>query len=100
MIEFRAARPIWTDRLELYAKQTINGETFAIVAAGIEVKPIEKGLVWPLFVDIPIWQDDSGQSLFDALWSVGYRPHSGESSSAHVEAMKYHLEDMRKLVFK
>ena len=39
------------------------------------------------------------QELFDQLWKLGYRPKDGTGNGGHVEALKYHLEDMRKLVF-
>lgn len=44
--------------------------------------------------------DDEAQDLLQALWNAGYRPNNGESSIAHINALNYHLEDMRKLVFK
>ena len=99
MIEFRAERPIWNDSLELYAKETIDGRTRALVAVGIELREVQKGELWPKFLSIPLmW--DVGQSLFDALWTAGFRPNGGEATTAHVSAMKAHLEDMRTLVFK
>ena len=39
------------------------------------------------------------QALFNKLWDDGFRPTDGTGNSGHVEALKYHLEDMRKLVF-
>jgi hypothetical protein len=39
------------------------------------------------------------QGLFNELWRLGFRPADGTGNSGHVEALKYHLEDMRKLVF-
>ncbi len=46
--------------------------------------------------------DDRGslQSLFNQLWNIGLRPKDGTGNSGHVESIRYHLEDMRKLVFK
>lgn len=46
-----------------------------------------------------ISQDDM-QAMFDQLWTLGFRPLDGTGNGGHIEAMKYHLEDMRKLVFK
>lgn len=40
------------------------------------------------------------QALFNDLWQIGYRPSDGTGNSGHVEALKYHLEDLRRLVFK
>lgn len=42
---------------------------------------------------------ESAQSILQQLWDLGYRPKNGESSLAHVDALKYHLEDMRHLAF-
>jgi len=40
------------------------------------------------------------QSLVNALVSIGYKPDEVKASDKQVEAIKYHLEDMRRLVFK
>ncbi len=40
------------------------------------------------------------QQLMDDLWRCGYRPSEGEGSAGQLAAVKCHLEDMRKLVFK
>lgn len=40
------------------------------------------------------------QMIMDELWRLGVRPHNGESSMAHTGALKYHLEDMRKIAFR
>jgi len=40
------------------------------------------------------------QDLMNGLWNAGFRPNDGEGSGGHIAALKYHLEDMRKLVFK
>ena len=99
MIEFRAELPIWNDTLELYAKESRDGRVYAITCEGIQIKEANTSAPWPPFVNLPL-MSDSGQSLFDALWRAGYRPKNGESSGAHVEALKYHLEDMRSLALR
>jgi hypothetical protein len=99
VIEFRAERTIWTNSLELYARETIEGRDRALVAIGIEFREVKEGGLWPKFLSIPM-QWDAGQSLFDALWAAGFRPNGGEATTAHVGAIKAHLEDMRTLVFK
>lgn len=98
MIEFRAERPIWTDSLVLYARTELDHVPHAIVCEGLKIIRPANGELWPRFFDLPM-MDDDGQKLFDALWQVGYRPHNGEASAAHVEAMNHHLADMRRLVF-
>ena len=42
----------------------------------------------------------TAQLFMDALWECGIRPNNGEGMGAQVAAIKYHLEDMRSLVFK
>lgn len=39
---------------------------------------------------------EEAQVLMDRLWDLGFRP---QRSSGEIKAIKYHLEDMRKLVF-
>jgi len=43
--------------------------------------------------------DRKAQELFNELWNLGFRPVDGTGNGGHLEALKYHLEDMRKLVF-
>lgn len=43
---------------------------------------------------------DEAQQLFNRLWLMGYRHKDGSGNDGHVGALKYHLEDMRRLVFK
>jgi len=40
--------------------------------------------------------EDDAQALLQVLWNAGLRPNNGESTVAHVGALKQHLEDMRK----
>ena len=40
---------------------------------------------------------DEIQEFFNRLWSMGFRPKDGTGNSGHIEALKYHLEDMREL---
>jgi|SRR5579859_1101849 len=41
----------------------------------------------------------AAQSLMDALWNEGLRPTEAKYPSEHVNALRDHLADMRKLVF-
>src|SRR3990167_8536848 len=52
------------------------------------------------YVSPPLVLDEhSAQNLLQELWNAGVRPNNGEGTSAQVDSLKYHLEDMRKLVF-
>ena len=42
---------------------------------------------------------DAMQILFQSLWDAGLRPSNGEGNGGHIDSIKYHLEDMRKLAF-
>lgn len=41
----------------------------------------------------------AAQKLMDSLWDGGIRPSEMRGGTAQHEALKYHLEDMRTLVF-
>ena len=40
------------------------------------------------------------QALVQALVQIGFKPDEIKASEGQISAIKYHLEDMRKLVFK
>nr|NIV37965.1 hypothetical protein [Anaerolineae bacterium] len=42
---------------------------------------------------------EAAQTLMDDLWASGVRPSEKRQDGAALEAVKYHLEDMRRLVF-
>lgn len=44
-------------------------------------------------------QPEDAQQLFDELWRAGFRSSEQTSKESALEATKFHLEDMRKLVF-
>lgn len=79
--------------------------------SGIEFMAIYDGAYGrPLVFDQPVSQGisiehtfslsiESAQLLMDDLWQAGIRPAEGHGSAGQLAAMKYHLEDMRRLVF-
>lgn len=42
---------------------------------------------------------DEAQDLMNALYQAGVRPTETFDQTSQIESIKYHLEDMRKLVF-
>jgi hypothetical protein len=44
--------------------------------------------------------DTEAQVLLDSLYECGYRPSRPAETAGQLDAVKYHLEDMRRLVFK
>lgn len=47
-----------------------------------------------------ILPSELARSLMDELWRAGLRPRGVKDPTSEVAAVKYHLEDMRRLVFK
>jgi len=76
-----------------------GGESFIGTRAVVKVLTFEQmqdgEFVKPTFS----LSDRKAQELFNELWNLGFRPVDGTGNGGHLEALKYHLEDMRKLVF-
>jgi len=76
-----------------------GGRRYVVMPPTFEAKTVEPGE----FVEDATFtfEMDLAQSLFNALWEIGVRPsepqrdHGGE-----LAALRFHLEDMRRLVFK
>lgn len=79
-------------------------DTFAIhmrigktMATSINLQEYTPGVVSPPLLDIT---RDEAQQLIDKLYEVGLRPSLAAGTAGQLEAVKYHLEDMRKLALK
>jgi hypothetical protein len=96
--------------LKIYCEKEHWGSAISIHAAMLdsagnltEAEPLtfsrklENGDKSNPFITLPMRQ---AQVLIDALWDCGLRPSEGSGSAGALAAVKYHLEDMRKLVFK
>ena len=59
----------------------------------VELKSDES--IEPLFT----LRDDKCQNLMDEMWSAGFRPKDRINPDGELGAVKYHLQDMRKLYF-
>lgn len=90
-----AQREIWTDAIAIRLGIK-TGSGFA-VARPLTMEVIEPGLMTDPTFRLPF---DAAQRLMDELWQAGVKPSQSVGSTGQVEAIKYHLEDMRKLVFK
>lgn len=42
---------------------------------------------------------DAAQELMNRLWNLGLRPRNGVGTLAHVDAMKEHIADLRRVAF-
>lgn len=93
-LTIRADRPLWKDGIDLFLFELTDDKIHVHVHT-VERKTYERHA----YITDPglHFTDEAAQQLFDELWRVGLRPRNGESSLAHVDALKYHLEDMRRL---
>jgi len=72
----------------------IKSEHSAITPCAIEKVPVG-GYVNPFLV----LDADQLQRFVNDLWELGIRPDKAAGSAGQVEALRYHLEDMRTIVF-
>jgi hypothetical protein len=70
--------------------------TKSIVSASVLMQTVETGDLLPEPMKMSL---EEAQSLMDNLWDCGIRPTEGPGSAGSLAATRYHLEDMRKLVF-
>lgn len=92
---FRAERRLWNDDIAISGIQKTKTETFRLTPVPMELHKHGE-LIEPFMV----LQPEQAQSLIDALYDAGLRPSQAAGSSGQLEAVKYHLEDMRKLALK
>ena len=62
------------------------------VATPMFWKEVERGIAVEPFLRLGLLP---AQALMDSLWDCGIRPTQGKGSAGQLEAVKYHLEDMR-----
>ncbi len=85
----------WADSFELHIAKDFNRKV-------LRVKPVvydehNPGEVCPPTM---VLLREEAQVLIDALYGAGLRPSQAAGSAGQLSATLYHLEDMRKLVFK
>jgi len=89
-----AQREIWSDAIAI--RFGIKSESGFAVAMPAMMVTIEPGEMTQPMLKLPL---EAAQRLMDELWQAGVKPSQSIGSTGQVEAIKYHLEDMRKLVF-
>jgi hypothetical protein len=71
------------------------------VAQPIVIEKVEhQGEAFRPAILLPIAQQGLLQEIVDQAWDMGIRPRYAKETVPEVTAIKYHLEDMRRLVFK
>lgn len=91
--QIRAFRQLWSDCIEIGIRR--KGDkiekgilTFEECSPNCHIPPAS------------VLSITEAQALIDSLWDCGLRPTEGAGSAGSLSATKYHLEDMRALVFK
>jgi len=93
-VEARAQLQPWSRDIEVALIQQC--EDYYLCAEPVTMIERKAGLVvTPAFT----LTSNAVQQLMDDLWRCGYRPSEGEGSAGQLASVKYHLEDMRSLVF-
>ena len=80
---------------DLYALLEDNGKLFEATTLNMEPHEELAGVGKPPLLSLTEFE---ATQLMDQLWNAGVRP-SQEGTMGQLAATKYHLEDMRKLVF-
>lgn len=93
--KFSAQREIWSNDIALRIGVKQHDGQFS-VAKPLVMERIELGAFAEPCMRIPF---DHAQELIDELWQAGLRPSQSLGSVGQIDAVKYHLEDMRRLVF-
>lgn len=92
--KFSVERQIWSDSIGIRIGFR-DGDRFD-VAEPLVMRRAEPGAISPPCVSLPF---ADAQTLMDQMWDAGLRPSQSVGTAGQVEAIKYHLEDMRRLAF-
>jgi len=93
--EIAIQKTIWNPHYEIAIFVQENGKDF--IALPLTLEEYKEGVEVTQTV---AFSKEELQEFFNELWKLGFRPNDGTGNSGHVEAIKYHLEDMRKIAFK
>jgi hypothetical protein len=89
----RAQRNLLRQTVDVYTHvRTPDGSIGAVTH--MQVREVEPGTELP---DTPVHLDnEQAQQLIDDLYRAGFRPTDAQGTAGQLEAMKAHLDDMRK----
>ena len=94
-MKFSVEHSIWADTIHIRMGQKDSYGKFAEATAITFVEKSPGSYSEPLMV----LSIQDAQELANQLYAAGIKPEQGKSSVGQIDAIKYHLEDMRKLVF-
>ena len=81
------------DRVVLYLGRTADGKFQEGKVEFVDANPYTQRA--SPYIDLDM---EAAQKLMDDLWNCGLRSSEGRGSAGQLEATRYHLEDMRRLV--
>lgn len=84
----------WSNTLQIAIVDERNGVRY--VAQPLTMEKVDENS----FIAQPTLELDVGslQAFIDSLWEQGHRPTQTKGTKGELESVRYHLEDMRKLV--
>jgi hypothetical protein len=86
--------------IAFYIGYTDTSKTYILTEG--EFKEVEENYQWSptFYLDVIAFKKDGiGQTMLDALLAKGIKPTKPIENKEQLKEIKYHLEDMRKLVF-
>lgn len=89
--EFFVRQQVWSNKIDIRIKE---GKYYVL---GMEWSEVEPGREYEPSLSLEV---EEAQQLMDQLYACGITPSKERGSAGQLDAVKYHLEDMRKLVFK
>ncbi|MCG3207302.1 MAG: hypothetical protein FOGNACKC_00902 [Anaerolineae bacterium] len=92
-LEIRAQRNIMLQAIELFVFIRREGKVW--LGEPVTMAEVDLSISGAPTLEIT---PEQAQVLMDELWNCGVRP-SDVGSAGQLEAVKYHLEDLRRLVF-
>ena len=96
-LKFGLQTEIWNDSIAIRIGQGNRAEGNFQVAEPLVFKAVKMGAVTDPILRL---SNSEAQDLADQLFACGISPSKLAGSTGQLSAVQYHLEDMRKLVFK
>jgi hypothetical protein len=94
-VSINIAPPHWDNRFSVWLTHE-SGDGVTRVAPTCVFAPVTEGEAMPPTF---VLHQEQAQALFNQLWNMGLRPNDGGGSAVHVQAMKEHIADLRKVAF-
>lgn len=96
-LNIRAQYAAWKNAIEILISEAPDGQSRKKkVVTSMGAEEIDIGVQAEPTLRLSM---EDAQTLMNDLWHCGIRPTDGVDSPGELKATKYHLEDMRKLVF-